>query len=158
MTLNPCAFNQARQEMSCVLPSCGVAIFFPRKSAAVLIGESCFTTSAAPRIGRARDDANFCAVRFEVRIQGGSLADVGKIERAGEDRLHRGWSGVVSEPLNLHIRPEPLLEPAFALPRERMRDHALRVSDVRKMSETSDLFSLRPMQCAKAENENRSDD
>src|SRR5436309_2130152 len=50
VTLKLCDFNHARQEMSCVLPSCGVAIFFPRKSAAVLIGESAFTTRAAPAL------------------------------------------------------------------------------------------------------------
>jgi hypothetical protein len=36
--------------MSCVLPSWGVAILFPRKSAAILIGESAFTSKAAPAL------------------------------------------------------------------------------------------------------------
>ena len=33
-----------------MLPSCGVAIFFPRKSDGALIGESAFTTRAAPAL------------------------------------------------------------------------------------------------------------
>jgi hypothetical protein len=31
--LKPVALNHARHDMSCVVPSCGVAIFLPRKSA-----------------------------------------------------------------------------------------------------------------------------
>jgi hypothetical protein len=37
----------------------------------------------------------------------------------------------------LHIWPEALFKPAFALPRKRMRDYALRMSDVWKMAESN---------------------
>jgi hypothetical protein len=42
--------------------------------------------------------------------------------------------------LDLDVRSEPLFEPPFALARERVRDEALGVSDVREVSEPNNNF------------------
>src|SRR5436190_48924 len=36
-----------------------------------------------------REDSDFFAVRFEMRVKGRALADISQIERPGKDRLHR---------------------------------------------------------------------
>src|SRR5579871_689113 len=46
LVLRPCDLSQERSETSCVLPSCGVAIFLPLRSATLLIED--LTTSDAP--------------------------------------------------------------------------------------------------------------
>ena len=68
------------------------------------------------------------------------LSDVSQVERAGEDRLHRRRSRVVSEPLDLDIWAEPLFEPAFALTRQGVSNYTLGVRDIREMPETNHRF------------------
>ena len=77
-----------------------------------------------------------------MRVERRSLTDVGQIERAGEHRFHRRWSSVVSEPLDLHLWAESLLEPALSLARKGVGDHSLGVSDVREMAEAYDNLIL----------------
>ena len=93
-------------------------------------------------IGCSGNDAHFLPVGFEVGVERRSLTDVGQIERAGEHRFHRRWSGVVSEPLDLHLWSKSLLEPAFSLARKGVCDHPLGVSDVREMAEAYDNLFL----------------
>src|SRR5205085_4290628 len=93
-------------------------------------------------VGRSANDAHFRPVRFEVRVERRSLADVGQIERAGEHRFHRRWSGIVSKPLDVHFGSESLLEPAFALARKGVGDDPLGVGYIREMAEAYDNFIL----------------
>ncbi len=89
-------------------------------------------------VGRSRDQADFGAVRFRISIQGRARADVSEIDRVGEDRFHRARAGIVNEPLDLGARAEPLLEPAFPLPREIVRHERLGVRDIWEMPDAQD--------------------
>src|SRR5205085_8152557 len=73
-----------------------------------------------------------------MRIKRGSLPDISEVEGSGEDRLHRGRPGIVSKPLNLHVRSEAFLEPAFSLAGKGMPNYSLRVGDIREMTKPND--------------------
>src|SRR5437870_3898895 len=111
--------------------------FFPAKVRWRLDGRIRLYYQSGASIGCAGDYTNFFAVRFEVRVERGTRAHVRDIERSGKDRFHCRRPGIVGEPLNLDIGSEPLFKPAFTLPRECVRDYALRMSDVWKMPESN---------------------
>src|ERR1039458_5215559 len=85
-----------------------------------------------------RDNTDFFALRFQVRIDGGIWANVCQIDRARENRLHRARPGVVNEPLHFHIRPKSLLKPSLPRAAQPVGDHGLRVCHVREMADTQD--------------------
>jgi hypothetical protein len=87
---------------------------------------------------RARNNADFLAARLEVRVDCGIRSDVSQINGLRENGLHGRWPGVVNEPLNLDVRAEALLEPAFALTGQTMPNDTLRVRDVWEVAYAKD--------------------
>src|SRR5260370_1446745 len=65
-----------------------------------------------------------------------------RVEGACEDPLHGGRAGIVSVPLNRDAGPKRLFKPTFVLPRQRMRDDALRVRNVWEMSQANHRFGF----------------
>ena len=71
--LRPCCFSQVRSATSWVLPSCGVAIFLPLRSAGLVIDG--FTTRNAPPDAAPDDDADRLPFDFWKALIDGSGAD-----------------------------------------------------------------------------------
>src|SRR5439155_27374352 len=92
--------------------------FLAAKISWLLDRRICLYYQGCASIGCAGNDTDLLPIRFEVRVERGTRANVGDIERAGEDRLHGRRPCIVSKPLNLDIRAETLLKPAFALTRQ----------------------------------------
>src|SRR5437867_8349613 len=78
-----------------------------------------------------------------MRVERRALTDICEIERSGKNRLHGRRPGIVSEPLDLDIRTEPLFKPAFALAGQSVGDDTLSMGDVREMPETNHRFLFR---------------
>jgi hypothetical protein len=97
-----------------------------------------------PAVHRACNDTDLFAARSAVGVDRGAGASIGEINGIGEDGFHGAGAGVVDVPFKLHVGPEPLLEPALALPRHTMRDERLDVSDVWEMAHAHcELLRLR---------------
>jgi hypothetical protein len=69
--------------------------------------------------------------------------DIGQIETAGEDRLHRARTGVVGEPLDVDALWHAGLEPVASLSFEVARHQRLGVRDVGKVADADHLLRHR---------------
>src|SRR5262249_30890290 len=111
--------------------------FFSTKICGCFDRRISFHYQRRPGVGCTGYHSDFFTVRFEVRVKRRPWADVCHIERPSEDCLHCGRARIVSKPLNLDVWAKALFEPASALARKRVRNYALRVSDVWKMPESN---------------------
>ena len=75
--------------------------------------------------------------------QRGPGTDVDQIDRFGEDRLHRAWSGIVNEPLDLEVGAQPRFEPTLALPRAIVRHECLGVGNIWEVPDANDSIFRR---------------
>src|SRR6266478_1422851 len=118
--------------------------FFPAEIRRCLDRAIRFDYECCASVRCAREDSDFFAVGFKVGIERWPLSDVSQVERAGEDRLHRRRSRIVSKPLNFDIWFEPFFKPALALAGKSVCDDALGMRDVWKMPKTHNRFGLCP--------------